>query len=176
MGTFNPSITDYYIREGRNINIIVTYLDEFLQSHPVTITPNFNNSTVSISDGIIQGYYSGVFSPLINYRLQDYSYNTTDNILTVPVEGIPLIYRFRPDGTSEFDYVYTASANNETSTYTVTVLNDWTQQQSMLIQKLNPDLYELITVRWINTNNDIIPWKNNSQNIVNWRTETWPWQ
>lgn len=175
MGTFNPTITEYDIREGRNINIIVTYLDEYLQSHPVTITPNFINDTISTSSGIIQGYYSKVFSPLVNYRRPDYSYNTTNNIFSVPQDGLPLIYRFIQDGSIEFDYVYTASANNETIQYTVTVINDWNNQQSNLIQTINPELYQQITVRWINNSDAVIPWENDLQDTVNWRTETWPW-
>ena len=174
MGTFSPAITDYTIREGRNINIIVTYVDEYLQSHPVTIVPNFVNNTINTISGI-SGYYSNTFYPLINYRRPDYSYNTTNNIFTIPQDGLPLIYRFIQDGTIEFDYVYTASANNETLQYTVTVINDWNSQQSNLIQKVNPELYQQITVRWINTVGDVIPWENNLQSTVNWRTETWPW-
>ena len=175
MGIFTPSTTDYVIKEGRNINIIVTYVDDLGDPHNVTITPNFSNDTINIINGVISGYYSNVFDPLFQYRLPDYSYNTTTDIFTIPQDGLPLIYRFQPDGTAYFDFEYTASANGETAVYTVTVLNDWNAQQSNLIELVNPDLYHQITVRWINNINDVLPWGNDSEDVVNWRTETWPW-
>lgn len=171
MGTFFPALRTYNIKEMTNFNLEISYLDDLLQPSPVTISPSLVNDTINITGGSITGYYSNVFDILIKYRRPDYSYNETNSFEYITEDGIPLIYRFTPDGNSYFTYTYTVTANGESVVYTVNVLNDWIYQRNRLFQVVNPELFEQITVKWINNSSDIMSWENN----IAWITETWPW-
>lgn len=184
MGTFYPEIKVYNVKEMGSFNLEITYLDDLLQPpQTLSITPNYTNPTISIINNIVSGYYSEVFEHYIRYRRPDYSYNQVNTFEEVHLDGIPLIYRFMPDQTPYVQYTYTVEVTGEvdilgvltpyteTETYIVNVLNDWDYQRNRLFQVVNPELYEQLTIKWINNSSVVLPWSNN----VTWITETWPW-
>lgn len=163
-------------KENTPFSLEITYVDEFGTSHPVTITPSETDPTVTVAGGTITGKFTQAFDTVVNYRVDDFNVAQVTSLPAVPEANRPKIYYLRSDGALVHDFTFTASANNETATYTISVVNDYNVNRNLLLQYINPSAYAATAVVWINNSDQVVPWLNTSGTTVNWGTDNWPWQ
>lgn len=160
----------------------VTYVNVLGSSFPVTITTNMPHPTILVSGNTISGLYDGVFTGnTISYRTKQRGFATTNSWLDIDsaISSISQIYLYEADKTPEKVYVYTASANGESKTYTITVTNNWSYGIEKLQFYLNltrqiyiPPIVIVggVPIRWINRERNIITWTNANGDPVGWIT------
>jgi len=168
---FSPSTSSLNtLNEFKNLSHTITYVSSGGISYPVTITASESNPTIVISGNTISGYYSDVFVGEIGYRTVDDQFITVDNWQDVEDAvndgSLSEIYYYYADQAINYVYTYTASANNETQIYTITVTNDWTYGRDQLLRYINPS--QISGIIWINNNGQTITWKNSAGNNITW--------
>jgi hypothetical protein len=168
--------------EFKNVSYTVTYtettagiggLPGVTTTYPVTLTAIDPNDTITVSGNTISGYYSESFVNDIQYRTPEPNHQLVNvqKFNQIDTTQLSQIIYYKADTNLSKNYQYLATANGNTQTYTVTVTNNWNSGRDQLISYANQPQYKLLTVTWINMNNEPIVWVNNSGLQVNWMTK-----
>lgn len=163
------------LEEEANFSHRITYVSPFGISMPVTITPSEQNSTVSVDSNTISGKYTNVFNYQIKYRTFDDKLITVDTwkavVQAIVDQKLFQIYSYTRDKDQHKDYLYTATANNESFVYTIAVTNNFSPGRNQLVKLTNFTVYQKqLLVKWINTYKDTVSWKNYIEKIIDWES------
>ena len=163
--------------EFKNISYTITYevttagsigVPGVTTTYPVTLTAIDPNTTINVSGNRILGYYSESFTNNIQYRTINDNFINVQKFEQIKKYDLSEIIYYKADTSRSKDYHYLATANGQTQTYTITVMNNWNTGRDNLISYVNISQYKVHTVTWINRYNATVTWVNNSGLEVNW--------
>jgi hypothetical protein len=135
---WTPSNTQLYVidqlNEFVNFTQTISYDDQITypgETWNITIVPDQTNPTVSISGGVISGYYSSAFDGYsIKYLTVDGKYITASGWNSISNAKEIVDYHPAMQQTKTFTYTATATSNISlavvTQPYTIVVTNNWT--------------------------------------------------
>jgi hypothetical protein len=167
---FTPTNSDLgSINELKQFIHTITYNDGMERG--VTITPNLNNSTVSIVDNTISGYYSDVFPKVIEYRTKQDTFVGVDQFSKIYEPEVYGLYFFTPSKQQDETFEYVAKADNgDTKTYYISVHNTWTKGKDDLLVALGRNKPSEGFI-WINDSGEVVIWIDDSGQTINWKAE-----
>lgn len=169
MGTFTPSNAILgTVNEGQFFDFSIGYTDDLGIIHDVVITTDTPNSSVTVGVGRISGSYTTPFNDVIKFRTPLHGYGEEPALTLVPVSNRPLIYQMMLDQSQMKDYYYTATANGETFTYNIEVLNDWDAKRDLLKEYLQGVPPQVESIRWLNANQLEVTFVNDQGQTITW--------
>lgn len=124
-------------REMDELSYTITYekLNEItgiLTPYPVTLSAlDILPETINIDGNTISGFFSDSFSQSLQFL--DIMGNYTTVTKFTEAENVDETIAFHPSMVQTRNFNILAMANNETQTYTITVLNDWTSGRDSLV-------------------------------------------
>lgn len=163
------------LEEEANFSHRITYISPLGVGMPVTITASKANDTVIVNSNTISGKYTSVFNYQIKYRTFDDKLVTVNNwnsvIQAIADQKLSQMYSYTRDNDQYKDYTYTASANNESFVYTISVTNNFSPGRNQLVKLTNFTVYQKqLLIKWINSYKDTISWKNYIEKIIDWES------
>jgi hypothetical protein len=139
-----PESTDLgSVNEIVSFSNTITYEQEdpgtmTMVSYPVTITVNqVNPNTISVSGGILSGYYFDSFDNTITYRTSEGSFPVVTKFNQINIDQLYEMISYKASLVSSKTFTYTATAKDgdtiiATQVYSKTVTNDWTSGKNSL--------------------------------------------
>lgn len=169
---FEPAVTNLNtLDELKNLSHTITYtgyVGSTATSYPVTVTPVEENSTITVSQNTISGYYTDSFNNSIHYRNKDDTFTTVNKFSEINNTDLYGIDHYNADENRTKVYSYLAEANSEQKLYTITVTNNWNSGRTQLLKYNNPEYYNIVSISWVNSTNNIILWKTSDGTALNW--------
>lgn len=157
--------------EIKNFSRSITYTTDLGFDETVTITPltiSDENATVDIFENTISGYFSDSFpNTQIQYRTLNDTFVNVTRFVDINISELSEMIYYKPDPTISKTYSYLATSETSSQTYTIIVMNNWSVGRDTLIRFVGLTL-PLITVKWINTDNNIVGWTNTSEQTIDW--------
>jgi hypothetical protein len=141
-----PESTDLgSVNEIVSFSNTITYEQEdpgtmTMVSYPVTITVNqVNPNTISVSGGILSGYYFDSFDNTITYRTSEGSFPVVTKFNQINIDQLYEMISYKASLVSSKTFTYTATAKDgdtiiATQVYSKTHNNDWTSGKNSLQQ------------------------------------------
>jgi hypothetical protein len=173
------------VNELKNLSHLITYVAPLGatgvggggEMYPVTITTAQPNSTITVNNNTITGYYSDAFVNEIHYRTVDDRFVVVpkwqDIVYAIAAGSLSEIYYYKADMTTRIVYTYTATANGQSKDYIINVDNDWQFGRNRLIKYTNLTRYQQkILVEWINNNAGKVIWLDNIVQAIDWENNS----
>lgn len=139
-----PESTDLgSVNENVTFSNTITYEQEdpgtmTMVSYPVTITVNqVNPNTISVSGGILSGYYFDSFNNTITYRTTEGAFPVVTKFNQINIDQLYEMISYKASTVSSKTFTYTATVNDgygiiATQVYSKTVTNNWTSGKNSL--------------------------------------------
>jgi len=131
----NPVLGEHREKQDFSYTITYEYIDEFTglpEEYPVTLTPISNiPPSINITENTISGQFIDSFDHRLEYLSKAGNYNTVPKFSDV--NNVDEMIAYYASQKERYIFEFLASANNETKTYQIIIVNNWTAGMLMLI-------------------------------------------